>query len=497
MTCTNQQVRILMKYSKTHSVETAAAKAGMDIKTAKKYLKVGNNTHDFQSTERNWRTHEDAFDNVWPEISAMLKNSPGLHAKTLMIFLIRNKPEKFNMTMLRSLQRRIKHWRIVDGPDKEVIFRQILEPGRQSQSDCTVMNSLNITIAGKEFPHMLFHWMLPFSRWETVSICFSESFDSLSQGYENAVWELGAVAGEHRTDNLTAATHHEGGNKRAFNERWKDLLKHYNVVPSRNNPGVSHENGSVEKSNHLTKTAVDQQLMLRGFRDFASQDEYATFLKEVVRCCNHGRQGRLEEEFKYLHDLPERCWNAPYIVLAQVSPSSIVNILKGVYSVPSRLIGCSVQGYIYPKTIELFYGKRKIQTMKRLPKEGGESIDYRHIVGHLLRKPGAFAHYQYREWLFPRAVFRKAYDALIAVDPTNGHKSYLQILKLAAIENEQGVSMALESLIEGNSPLTTVAVKLLLGLPLTNMPIVNINQPKLALYDALLSGSGVYHANMH
>jgi hypothetical protein len=486
-----------MKYSKIHTLETAAAKAGMDVKTAKKYIEASRNNHNVQSKGRHWRTHEDAFDNVWLEIKNMLQHSPGLHAKTLMIYLIRNNPEQFNMTMLRSLQRRIKDWRIVDGPDKEVIFRQTLEPGRQSQSDCTVMNSLNITIAGKPFPHMLFHWMLPFSRWETVSVCFSESFDSLSQGYESAVWELGAVAGEHRTDNLTAATHHEGGNKRAFNERWKDLLKHYTVVPSRNNPGISHENGSVEKSNHLTKTAVDQQLMLRGSRDFASQNEYEEFLREVLRCCNHGRKERLEEEFKYLIALPERRWNAPYIVIAQVSPSSIVNIAKGVYSVPSRLIGCSVQGHVYPLTIELYYGNRKIQTMQRLPKEGGELIDYRHIVAHLQRKPGAFAHYQYREWLFPRVVFRKAYDALIAADPANGHKHYLQVLRLAAIGNEHDVSMALASLVEGDIRPTVDAVKSLLGIPISSVPVVNIIQPNLAMYDVLLAGSEVDNASIH
>ena len=496
MTCTNQQVRILMKYSKTHTLETAAAKAGMDVKTAKKYIKENKKTH--EPKERHWRTREDAFNEVWSEISNMLKNSPGIHAKTLMIFLVRNNPEKFDMTMLRSLQRKVKHWRIVDGPDKEVIFRQTLEPGRQSQSDCTVMNSLNITIAGNPFPHMLFHWMLPFSRWETVSICFSESFASLSQGYEDAVWELGAVPGEHRTDNLTAATHHEGGNKRAFNERWSDLLKHYKVLPSRNNPGISHENGSIEKSNHLTKTAIDQQLMLRGSRDFPSREEYEVFLKEVVRCCNHGREGRLEEEFQYLITLPERRWNAPYIVLATVSPSSIVNILKGVYTVPSRLIGCSVQAYVYPKVIELYYGNRKIQTMERLPEEGGELIDYRHIVGHLLRKPGAFARYQYREWLFPRVIFRKTYDALIAKNSSNGHKHYLQVLQLAAIGNEHEVSIALEILVEGKVHPTVDAVKSLLGGSLPSVPVVNVIQPQLAIYDSLIFGSeGGNNASIH
>lgn len=212
-------------------------------------------------------------------------------------------------------------WKALKGEAKKVIFPQILYPGRQSQSDCTWMNELNITIKGELFEHLLFHFMLPYSCWETVSICFSESLESLTAGYEDAVWKLGAVVQEHRTDNLSAATH-KLGSTRVFNDNWEGFLSHYGVKPSRNNPGESQENGSVEKSHDLLKNAVDQQLMLRGSRDFCTEQEYKDFLKKVVKNRNCGRELKLAEECKYMKALPERKWNAPKIISARVSPSS-------------------------------------------------------------------------------------------------------------------------------------------------------------------------------
>jgi hypothetical protein len=347
------------------------------------------------------------------------------------------------MTQLRSLQRRLQAWRCDHGPDKDVIFPQELKPGRQSQSDFTVMDDLHITLDGQLFPHLLFHFMLPYSQWETVSIALSESFESLAYGYDQAVWELGGVAPEHRTDNLSAATQ-KMGSKRAFTQRWNEVMSHYGVRASRNNPGVSHENGSVEKSHDLFKKAVNQQLLLRGSRDFANQTEYETFLKEVLAICNRGRRTRLAEEILLLKSLPERKWNAPIILPVRVSRASTVSILKSAYSVPSRLIRYQLRAYVYPTEIKLYYGKRLIQKMVRLSPDGGVSIDYRHIIHHLVRKPGAFANYKYRDSLFPDVIFRKTYDALVSLSPARGHKIYLQILHLAAMNGEKQVKKVLE-----------------------------------------------------
>ena len=134
----------------------------------------------------------------------MLGNSSGkLEAKTILQYLLEKYPERYSRKNLRTLQRRLKHWRCEYGPSKAVIFRQLLEPGRQSQSDWTHMGSLCIMISGQDYKHLLYHFMLPYSRYETIMICHSESYDSLTRGFELAVQEIGGLCLEHRTDNLT------------------------------------------------------------------------------------------------------------------------------------------------------------------------------------------------------------------------------------------------------------------------------------------------------
>lgn len=487
MTCTDKQIRKLMKLKQINSQEVAALKVGVDRKTASKYIEAGKLPSELKK-QREWSTRSDCFVEAWPTLAAMLTNAPGLEAKTLLEWLIEQKEyiPPFHFGQLRTLQRRVRDWRALHGPEKSVIFPQHIMPGKQSQSDCTCMNSLKITIAGEVFPHLLFHWMLPYSRWETVSICYTESFASLTAGYTAAVWELGAVAPEHRTDNLTAATH-SFGNSREFNKSWNDFLKHHGVKPSRNNPGESHENGSVEKSNDLIKKNVEQQLLLRGSRNFASIDDYNIFLQRIMKQRNQSRQARLAEDLVHFLPLPKRRWEAVQTLSVTVGPASIISVLKGIYSVPARLIGYGLDVDIYPKHLNVRYGRKVIESIPRLPNDHGVAVNYRHIIGYLLRKPGAFAHYQYRECLFPRLAFRKAYDALMEQSPARGHKDYLKVLHLAAIGSESDVTAALEILMEsGDVPLPD-AVKKLLDLPSDAHPAVRIIQPKLGDYDRLLS----------
>lgn len=484
MTCKKEQIGILMKYSKTHCQIIAAAKAGMSPKTARKYLRNPKQIREAKKA-RGWRTRHDLFAEDWPAIEEFLTNAPGLQAKTILNWLIEQYPQKYNQKHLRSLQRRFKEWKALKGNSKDIIFPQILYPGRQSQSDCTCMNSLNITISNEIFNHLLFHFMLPYSCWETVSICFSESLDSLTEGYEEAVWELGAVVSEHRTDNLTAATHHFGST-RIFNDNWIGFLAHYGVNPSRNNPGESHENGSVEKSHDLFKQAIDQQLMLRGSRDFCDVPHYQIFLAEVLRARNCGREQKLTEEYKFMLPLPDRKWNAPKIISARVSPSSTVTILKGVYSVPSRLISLLLRAHVYAKEVVLYYGDKEVQKMPRLPKEGGADINYRHIIGHLLRKPAAFKHYQYHSSLFPRPVFRQSYDVLLKTNTAKGAKQYLEILNYSAITNEQDVATILERLLEEKEIPSLAAIKALIDQGKKKRPSIAVYRPNLAQYDCLI-----------
>lgn len=485
MTCNDKQVRKLMKYEKTLTQAAAADKAGMSVRTARSYIKTGGQIR--ERKEWKWRqTHKDCFADVWTMIEEMLSIDPGLQSQTLMQWLIDQDEEKYSWSQLRTLQRRIRDWRALKGPDQEVMFPQRHIPGKQSQSDWTHCNELGVKIDGQPFPHMLFHFILTYSRWETAFISHSESFDSLTMGYMKAVAELGAVPEEHRTDNLTAAVNNHG-NRHVFNERWSAFLDHYGVEPSKNNAGVSHENGSVEKSHHLLKTALDQALRLRGSREFASVAEYEKFIRRVLDQRNKGRAQRLAQEMGALKGLPERDWNDPKEVRPTVTSFSTISVDKVVYSVPSRLIGRELKALAYPEVVRVFLGNTLVQEMPRLA-SGSRKINYRHVVAHLLRKPGAFANYQYREELFPSVVFRQAYDALAKGRPERADKEYLSVLNLAAMGSEQDVEAALATLLEAKElPLLSAVRELVQGDYSGEVPSVHIPAPDLCSYDVLLS----------
>lgn len=478
MTCTREQIRNFLKYRKLFSLEKAAAKAGMSTNTARKYLRQGGKSLVKQSRE--YRTRRDPFADVWDQVEQMLNRDQGLEAKTLLEWLFEMHPGQFRPTHLRTLQRRVATWKITNGKDKEIYFPQNIQPGLQSQSDHTCCNELNVTIGGAEFEHLLFHFMLPYSRWEAASIAYSESYQSLTDGYSRAVKELGGVAPEHRTDNLAAAV--PIGERKAFQRRWRDFLNHYGVRPTANNPYQSNENGSVEKSHDLLKSALDQRLRLRGSRDFSSLNAYEEFVQSVVYRRNKDRKQALAVELKLLKSLPRKDWHAPQELFVSVRPWSTVSILRSIYSVPSRLIGARLRAYVYANKIELYYGKNLVEEMPRI-QPGELAINYRHIIKHLVRKPGAFKNYQFRNELFPTTIFRKAYDQLETAGKSD--KEYLKILHVAAMEGESQVETALTLLFEMQTLPSEEAVKDLLQMKF-QIPEVTVSMPELSFYDSLL-----------
>jgi hypothetical protein len=469
------------KYNK----EISAAKSGMSIKTARKYLST-NKTPSELKKDRHWKTRNNVFEENWDSIEAMLHKAPGLQAKTILSHLVSERPDKFNDSHERTLQRLLRKWRANNGSNNNIIFNQTIRPGEQSQSDYTSMNKLCISIQGDTFEHLLFHFMLPYSKWEYASICYSESFDSLSKGYEDAVWTLGYTAPEHRTDNLSAASKRIGS-KRVSTDNWKEFMKHYLVTPSRNNPGVSNENGSIEKSHDLLKNDIRQQLMLRGSNDFSSVIEYEGFVQKIITRRNNVRSNKLSEEIKLLKPLPEKKFYAPEILELTVTKSSTIRIDQVTYSVPSRLIGYTLRAYIYQGEIKLYYGTQLICQMPKIDKSKTNAvINYRHIIAGLVRKPGAFTNYHYREHLFPSVVFRALYDKLIKTYPVNGTKQYLQILHIAAINSESEVDAAISILMEDKITPTVNRVKELLYIKSQAKVEVHVDQPVVKQYDSLL-----------
>src|SRR5690606_6196761 len=340
---TDQQVRRLFHMLQDgKTLADAAMLAGMDEKTARKYRDSGTVPSESRRPHT-WRTRPDPFEDVWPEIEALLTESPALQAKTLFEHFQRLYPGRFADGQLRTLQRRIKRWRALQGPPREVFFPQIHPPGELGASDFTSMNSLMVTLAGAPFPHLFYHFVLTCSNWETGSIAFSESFEALSEGLQNALQALGGVPKAHRTHHPTAALQTDLGGRDGSTRRYAALLAHYGLKGCPTQPRSPHENGDAEQSHRRFKEAVEQELLLRGSRDFSSRAEYERFLATLLERRNAGRRELFDQERRCLSPLPARRLESARTLSCRVTKWSTIYVSRNTYSVPSRLVGEKVE----------------------------------------------------------------------------------------------------------------------------------------------------------
>jgi hypothetical protein len=486
---TDQQVRrLFLLDSQGLPKQLAAAKAGLDPKTARKYRRRQRLPSEACSMDRSWRTRPDAFAAVWDDIVAMLQLNAGLEAKTLFRDLQRRFPGRFADGQLRVFQRRVKAWRAQHGPAKEVFFDQVHHPGRLCASDFTHCGDLAVTIGGLPFDHLVYHFVLTYSNWEDGSICFSESYESLAEGLQNALWRLGGVPQIHRTDRLSAAI--PPGQNDEFTQRYQALLRHYGLDAQAINVRQAHENGDCEQSHHRFKRALGQALMLRGSRDFASRDDYAAFLRGLFTQLNSNRQQRLAEELPRLKTLPATRLESARRWQVRVDRGSTIHIQGNSYSVPARLIGEWVEVRLGADQVEVYYAQQRVQQMPRLRGKGKHRIDYRHVIDWLVRKPRAFADYRYQADLFPSSTFRRAYDRLLEQLPRRAAKEYLGVLHLAARQGEAGVEAVLVDLLTRQQPLSAAAVEAELraaGRPAAVADAV-VGAVDLSVYDGLLEG---------
>ena len=456
---TDNQVRRLKKMlSQGKNLNESALKTGMDEKTARKYHKLGKLPSELQK-EHTWQTRQDPFAEDWEAIKGLLESAPTLKAITVFQDLQQKYPGKYQDGQLRTLQRKIKRWRALAGPPKEVMFTQEHHPGILSQSDFTHMTSLGITINKEMFPHLLYHFVMTKSNWETGSICFSECFESLSYGLQEALWELGGVPVYHQTDCLTTAVN-MNGNPEEFTKRYLELMHHYELTPKRINPYKAHENGDVEQSHFRLKDAVEQQLLLRGSKDFSSREEYAAFLKKIFNQRNKGRAKNIAIEKEVLRPLPSKKLDIFKRLEVTVSRASTILVQHNIYSVNSQLIGEKVKVKVFAEYLEVWYAEQMVEQLPRLRGSGKHQIQYRHIIASLIRKPGAFENYKYKNDMFPSTIFRMAYDGFMKNKTArSAAKEYLAILNLAAQESEELVGLALERLLHQEEPLDYKSLK--------------------------------------
>lgn len=469
------------------SQKLAAARTGMSERTARKYERAGKLPSQMKKP-RTHRTRENPFSLDWPWVEEQLKRDSALQTKTLFALLCHAFPGRYQEGQLRTLQRHVQAWRVRHGPEQEVMFPQEHIPGRMAQSDFTSMNSLRVTIAGTVFPHLVYHLVLTYSNVEAVRVCFSESFEALAEGLEACLWQIGGVPELHRTDNLTAAVRdldREGMHE--FTQNYRALLAHYGMQPSANTAGCANQNGDVEQSHFRFKQAVDQALRVRGTRDFESRSDYEHFLGELVRQRNLTRLQRFEADRAALRPLPEVPLDFTREVMVRVSRFSLIRVLNNHYSVPSRLIGAKLKVRIRSESLDLYHGPAHVLALPRLSGRNQRRIDYRHLIWSLVRKPGAFAAYCYRDELFPTTTFRRTYDALLAATPTKADREYLRLLHLAASTSEAEIDQAIGRLLaDGRTP-TLDAVRELVTSPAPT-PIPKIGKAAINLrdYDALI-----------
>jgi hypothetical protein len=422
-------------------------------------------------------------------IEQMLKDLPGLEAKIVMERLIAEHSERYQESHLRTLQRRFKQWRATKGPPKRVFFSQVHVPGESMQTDFTWGTELEVTIAGEPFAHMICHSVLPYSNWQWVSVCHSESMTSIRRGVQAALFQLGRVPKRHQTDNSTAATHDLRTGKRGFNEEYERMVKHFGMEPWTIAVGESVQNGDVESANGVFKRRARQLLLLRRSKDFDSVEQYEKWLREVAAAANQGRQMKLKEELASMHPLPASRLPEYSEIETRGSSWSTINIKSNAYSVPSQLIGEKLRVRLFDTKLEVYLGGKIQMTVDRLSGKQQHAINYRHVIKSLLTKAGAFERYRYREDLFPTVTFRRAYDALVAVmSPRKADIEYLRFLDLAANTMECEVELALSTLMaEGIVPMAD-EVKALVAPDKPVIPDVAIADVNLCVYDELLTG---------
>lgn len=493
MAVTEQQVRVYMsEKTKGHTQTISAAKAGFSERTARRVERRGGISRGGKG--RHWRTRSDPFEEVWePELLPQLEGCPQLNAVTLLEELQRRYPDHYPDKLLRTLQRRVKQWRALQGPEKEVMFRQSHPPGELGLSDFTELKGVEVTVEGQRLSHRLYHFRLAYSGWSDVKVILGgESFTALAEGLSRALTRLAGCPREHRTDSLSAAFKNLGTEAAAdITERYAALCEHYGMRPSRNNPGRGHENGAIESPHGHLKRRIRQALMLRGDSDFDSVDAYQVFIDTVVDQHNRRNQATLSKERPHLLVLPKTRPIDYTELFVRVTTSSTIAVRLVVYTVPSRLIGERLRVHLYDDRVDCFLRLTSVLTLSRVyPKKGkrrARCIDYRHVIGSLKRKPMAFYRCQLRDDLLPNDSYRQIWEAIDnRLAPRAACKLMVGVLVLAAEQDCEGpLAEYIQGRLDEHLP-SLVELQRRFGAPSRSLPVLSTEQHDLSAYDALL-----------
>jgi hypothetical protein len=485
-------MRLFMQFRQTDPVAVAAAKASMSAATGYR-LAHDPRLPSMKKAVRGRRRPDPLGSLFETEIVPMLKAAPGLRPIAIVEEMVRRHPQ-LGTGIRRTIERRIRSWRALHGEEQEVIFRQIHEPGRVGLSDFTDMGDLGITIAGVPLDHRLYHFRLAYSGFEQAHLVLGgESFVALAEGLQNALWVLGGAPREHRTDSLSAAFRNLGRDAQEdLTRRYEALCAHYRMMPTRNNAGLAHENGSIESPHGHLKHAIRDALLLRSSPDFPDLAAYRAFVDEIVGRRNVRHAKRIESERVSLQPLPERRTCDYEDVTVRVTSSGGFRLRKVFYTVPSRLIGHRLRVRLFDDRLEVFLGGTHLLTLPRgrAHPDGrhDQVVSYHHVIHSLRRKPMALLNLVYRDQLFPREAYRLAFEALRGALPErHACRITVDLLALAhdrGCEAELAESLAAD-LAAGRLP-DIAALRARFAPDPAGVPLVRVELASLASYESLL-----------
>ncbi|MBU3032412.1 IS21 family transposase [Paracoccus sp. XHP0099] len=485
-------MRLFMKLRQDHPIESAAAKAGMSRSSGYRILQDPRLPS--QKAQPRGRRRPDPLERIFDaEVVPLLQSAPGIRPVAVYEEMLRRHPE-LSPSIRRTLERRIRAWRAEHGEDQEVIFRQVHEPGRLGLSDFTDMGSIGVTIAGQALDHLLYHFRLPWSGFEHAHVILGgESFVALAEGLQNALWSVGAAPHYHRSDSLSAAFRNLDGDARAdLTTRYEALCAHYRMKPTRNNKGVAHENGSIESAHGHLKSAIRDALLMRGSCDFDDLGSYRAFIDEIAGRRNVAHGKRIAAERPHLQGLPPRRSTDFEEVIVTVSSTGGFTLRKVFYTVPSRLIGHRLRVRLFDDRLEVFIGGTQLLTLPRGRAQANgkhdQVVNYHHVIHSLRKKPMALLGLVYRDKLFPRQEYRRAFDLLC--ERLSDRQACKITVELLALAHDRGCEVELAGelarVLGADTLPDLAALRRKFAPDPAELPVVSVRPVSLGSYEALV-----------
>jgi hypothetical protein len=359
------------------------------------------------------------------------------------------------------------------------------------------MNKHGVSVAGQPLEHRLYHFRLAYSGFEHAHVVLGgESYVALAEGLQNALWSLGGVPAEHRTDSLSAAFKNlEHSAEADLTDHMDALCSHYGMTPSRNTKGVAHENGAIEGPHGHLKRAIADALVMRGSHDFEDLAAYRRFIDEVVGRINARNAKRIDVERASLKPLPARRTTDCEEVTVRVTSSGGFLLRKVFYTVPSRLIGHQLRARIYDDRLDLFLGATFLVTLPRAraTRHGPHQhvVNYHHVIHSLRKKPMALMGLVYRDQLFPRQAFRDVFAVML--ERATERVACRMMVDLLALAHDRGCEAELAAQIEEDLRQKRLpdiaALRALFAPSADSLPRVEVQLADLSAYDQLLGNA--------